>query len=243
MLRMKRFLAGLAVVAVLTLSFGQAFALHEGAGVTADEALKMLQDGNARFISGKQEAKSLGDDRRKELAKGQHPFATIISCSDSRVPPEHVFNQGLGDLFIIRVAGNVADPIELGSIEYAAEHLSVPLVMVLGHRKCGAVTATVDSNGKAEGNIGAIVKKIAPAVDAAKKSGKEKDNLLNAAIDENARQTARTLTEKSPILKHLVESGKVKIVVGVYDLDSGKVEILDSGAGKKEEKGHEGHKH
>src|SRR4030067_3693685 len=134
MLRMKRFLAGLSIAAVFTLSFGEAFALREGAGVSADEALKMLIDGNARFVSGKQEVKNLGDERRKELAKGQHPFATIISCSDSRVPPEHVFNQGLGDIFIVRVAGNVADPIELGSIEYGAEQLNVPLVVVLGHK-------------------------------------------------------------------------------------------------------------
>lgn len=243
MVKMKRILAGFAVASVLTMSFGQAFASGEKAGVSADEALKMLMDGNKRFVEGKQEAKNIGNDRRTEIAKGQSPFATIISCSDSRVPPEHVFNQGLGDIFIVRVAGNVADQIELGSIEYAAEHLNVPLVMVLGHRKCGAVKATVDSGGKAEGNIGAIVSKIAPAVETAKKSGKEKDDLLNACIDENARQTARTLTEKSPILKHLAESGKIKIVVGVYDLATGKVEILDSGAAKKEETGHEGHKH
>lgn len=240
---MKRFFAGLTVFAVLTLTFGQAFALQEKAGVTADEALKMLLDGNARFVSGKQEAKSLGDDRRIELSKGQHPIATIIGCSDSRVAPEHVFNQGLGDIFVIRDAGNVADPIELGSIEYAAEHLDVPLVLVLGHRKCGAVTAAVNSGGKGEGNIGAIINKIAPAVETAKKSGKEKDDLLNAAIDENARLTARTLTEKSEILKHLAETGKIKIVVGVYDVSTGKVEILDSGSAKMEGKGHEGHKH
>jgi len=241
MIRFKRFLAGLVFAAALTLSCGQAFALQEKAGATADEALKMLLDGNARFVSGKQEAKNLGDDRRKELAKGQHPFATIVGCSDSRVPPEHVFNQGLGDIFTIRVAGNVVDPIELGSIEYAAEHLDVPLIMVLGHRKCGAVTASL-AGGKPEGNIGAIVEKITPAVEAAKKTAKDKDSLLDAAIDENARMTARTLTEKSPILKHLVESGKVKIVVGVYDIASGKVEILDSGSAKKEEKVEE-HKH
>jgi len=163
MLKMKRFLVGLTAVMVFTLSFGQAFATSEKAGITADEALKMLLDGNVRFVQGKQESKKLGDDRRKELAKGQNPIAIILSCSDSRVPPEHIFNQGLGDIFVVRVAGNVADPIELGSIEYGAEHLNVPLVVVLGHKFCGAVKATV-AGGKPEGNIEAIVKKINPAV-------------------------------------------------------------------------------
>lgn len=238
MLKIKRFLAGLTITAALVLPF-QAFALVESTGITADQALTMLMDGNKRFVEGKQEAKNLGDDRRNELTKGQHPIAIILSCSDSRVPPEHVFNQGLGDIFIIRVAGNVAEPIELGSVEYAAEHLNVPLVMVLGHRSCGAVTATV-AGGKPEGNIEAIVKKITPAVNSAKKRAKEGDALLNAAIDDNAKLTAKTLIEKSAILKHLVESGKLKIVAGVYDLASGKVEMLDSGEEKKE--GHE-HKH
>ena len=180
MLKMKRFLAGLAIAAAFTLSFGQAFASGEGSGITPDEALKKLMGGNARFMKDDKEYISWGDVRRKELTKGQNPFAVILSCSDSRVPPEHVFDQELGDIFVVRVAGNVADPIELGSVEYAAEHLNVPLVMVLGHKKCGAVTAAVNSGGKAEGNIGAIVKKIAPAVETAKKSGKEKDDLLNA---------------------------------------------------------------
>lgn len=243
MLKVKRFLAGLAIAASLTLVVGQAFASGEGAGITPDGALKKLMDGNARFMKDDKEYLNWGEARRQELAKGQHPFATILGCSDSRVPPEHVFDQELGDLFVVRVAGNVADPIELGSVEYAAEHLNVPLVMVMGHRQCGAVKATV-AGGKPEGNIAAIVNKIAPAVQKAEKGIKDKDKLLDAAIEENAKLTAKTLTEKSEILKHLVEEGKVKIVVGVYDLASGKVSLLDSGEEvKKEEKGHEGHKH
>ena len=245
MLKMKRFLVGLTAVMVFTLSFGQAFATSEKAGITADEALKMLLDGNVRFVQGKQESKKLGDDRRKELAKGQNPIAIILSCSDSRVPPEHIFNQGLGDIFVVRVAGNVADPIELGSIEYGAEHLNVPLVVVLGHKFCGAVKATV-AGGKPEGNIEAIVKKINPAVDIARKKAKDKDALLDAAIDENAKLTAKTLIEKSDILKHLVHEGKLKIVVGVYDLASGKVELLNMGEEGKvsgEHTGHTEHKH
>ena len=243
MLRMKRFLAGLAIAVSLTLVVGQAFASGEGSGVTPDEALKKLMDGNARFMKDDKEYLNWGEARRQELAKGQHPFATILGCSDSRVPPEHIFDQELGDLFVVRVAGNVADPIELGSVEYAAEHLNVPLVMVMGHRKCGAVTASLPDS-KPEGNIGAIIKKIKPAVKKAEKGIKDKEKLLDAAIEENAKLTAKTLTEKSEILKHLVGEGKVKIVVGVYDLANGKVSLLDSGEDvKKEEKGHEGHKH
>lgn len=239
-MKMKRFFACLTVVAALAVPF-QVFASGEGGGITPDEALKKLMDGNARFMKDDKEYINWGDVRRKELAKGQNPFAVILSCSDSRVPPEHVFDQELGDIFVVRVAGNVADPIELGSVEYAAEHLNVPLVMVMGHRSCGAVKATV-AGGKPEGNIAAIVKKITPAVNSAKKRAKDKEAVLDAAIEDNAKLTAKTLTEKSEILKHLVESGKVKIVSAVYDLHTGKVDILDSGEEKKEGKGHE-HKH
>lgn len=239
-MKMKRFFAGLTVAVALAVPF-QVFASGEGAGITPDEALKKLMDGNARFMKDDKEYINWGDVRRKELTKGQNPFAVILSCSDSRVPPEHVFDQELGDIFVVRVAGNVADPIELGSVEYAAEHLNVPLVMVMGHRSCGAVKATV-AGGKPEGNIAAIVKKITPAVNSAKKRAKDKEAVLDAAIEDNAKLTAKTLTEKSEILRHLVESGKVKIVSAVYDLHTGKVDILDSGEEKKEGKGHE-HKH
>jgi carbonic anhydrase len=140
------------------------------------------------------------------------------------VPPELVFDEGLGDLFVVRVAGNVADPVNVGSVEYAAEHLGVPLVVVLGHHSCGAVKATAEANGKAEGNIGAIVAEIAPAVDAARKApGKE--GLVNDAVHANAKRTAAALTERSAVLKHLVAEGKLRIAVGVYDLESGKVEF------------------
>lgn len=234
MFKIKRFLVGLSIGLLVILPF-RVFAASEESGISADEALKLLVDGNNRFVSGKLEAKNLGDERRKELTQGQKPFATILSCSDSRVPPEHIFNQGLGDIFIIRVAGNVVDPIELGSVEYGAEHLNVPLVMVLGHRGCGAVKATL-AGGEPEGNIGAIVKKIAPAVNTAKGKTTDKDALLDTAIEENVRLTVNALTEKSPLLKHLVENGKLKIVAGIYDLSSGKVKLLDLGEKKIEKK-------
>ncbi|MEW6420032.1 MAG: carbonic anhydrase [Nitrospirota bacterium] len=196
------------------------------AGTAGDEALQKLMDGNKRFVSSKLMKKDLGDTKRKELLKGQKPFATIITCSDSRVPPELIFDQGLGDIFIIRVAGNVVDPIELGSIEYGVEHLHTPLLFILGHEKCGAVTATVEAEGAPEGNIGAIVKKIKPAADTAKKKGGTKEKIVETAIEENVKNVYKD-TMKSSIVSHLVQEGKLKIVGGIYMLSTGKVEMIE----------------
>ena len=149
----------------------------------------------------------------------------VLTCSDSRVAPEYIFDQGLGDIFVIRVAGNVTDPIALGSIEYAVEQLHTPLIVVMGHDKCGAVGAAVQG-GAPEGNIGAIVKKIAPSVDKAKATGKTGDDLLNAAIIENTQSVAANLTKDSTIIKHLVDEKKVKIVPAKYSLATGKVDLL-----------------
>ncbi len=247
MLRMKRILAYISIIAVLFVYSGTAFASGEGAGISPDEALQRLIDGNGRFVEGKQAGNDIGENRRRELTKGQSPFAVILSCSDSRVPPEHIFDQGLGDIFVVRVAGNVADSIELGSVEYAVEHLGTPLILVLGHQMCGAVKATVDG-GKPEGNIGSIVKKIAPAVKKAKSSvkDKDKDKLLDAAILENTKNSAKTLTAKSAIIKHLVEENKVKIVAGVYNMATGRVDLVEAAASEKGEGSHEsahGHDH
>lgn len=190
---------------------------------TAASVLRDLSRGNARYVKGFQVSKPLGDLRRGELAKGQHPKAVILGCSDSRVPPEHVFDQGLGDLFVVRLAGNVADPAAIGSIEYAAEHLGTPVVMVLGHRSCGAVKATVDG-AAVEGNLGAVVKEIQPAVKAARKR-QPGPGLLDASVEENARLQAAALLERSPVLRHLVREGKLKVAVGLYDLVTGKVDV------------------
>ncbi|MDH4100424.1 MAG: carbonic anhydrase, partial [Nitrospirota bacterium] len=170
----------------------------------------------------------LSDARRHELAAGQHPFAIIVSCSDSRVPPEHVFDQGLGDLFVIRVAGNVVEPVELGSIEYAAEHLHTKLIVVLGHEKCGAVKAAIDTGGHAPGNIGAILKNIAPAVkEVQKTSTATGDEFVNACVQANAHKTAADLVKKSKVLAHMEHEGEIKIVVAEYMLGTGEVEFLD----------------
>jgi carbonic anhydrase len=189
-----------------------------------DAVLKQLRAGNARFVAGKPVHPDGSVARRRELAKGQNPKAVVLGCSDSRVPPELLFDEGLGDLFVVRVAGNVADPVNLGSVEYAAEHLGTPVVVVLGHHACGAVKATADAGGKAEGNIGAIVQEIAPAVEQAR-AAPGKEGLVNDAAHANARRVAGALTGRSPVLAKLVEEGKLKIVVAVYDLDSGKVEF------------------
>ncbi len=201
-----------------------------------EDALNDLLNGNNRFVSGNLAQKDLSEAKRKELAKGQKPFAIVVTCSDSRVVPEILFDQGLGDIFVIRVAGNVVDPIALGSIEYAAEHLNAPLLIVLGHERCGAVSAALEAKGKPKGNIGAIVKKIMPAVNIAKKKGGTRDEILETAIKENVKNTCNEIMKNSKIVKHLVHSGKLKIVAGEYNLTSGKVELIDLSS-------HAGHSH
>ena len=226
---------GIAAAVATTVSLFAALALASagGAGITADEALGRLLDGNKRYVeSGLKACGETNTAAREKLAKGQKPYAIILSCSDSRVPPELIFDKGLGEIFVVRVAGNVPDPIVVGSIEYAAEHLGSPLVMVLGHERCGAVKATVDANGKGEGNIGAIVKTVAPALKKVKQDKscdlKDKDKLVECVVDANAKMVAKNLTKQSKILRELVHEGKVKIVAAKYDLDDGKVTVFDS---------------
>jgi carbonic anhydrase len=182
-------------------------------------------EGNKRFVEGAFSKKDLGDAIRKELAKGQHPFAIVVNCSDSRVAPEIIFDQGLGSLFVIRVAGNVVDPVVLGSIEYAAEHLHTPLLVILGHTQCGAVTAAVDTKGKPEGNIVVIVKKILPAVRRAEAKGGSREEIIAGAIKENVLLVIDNI-KKSPVLKHLIEKGELKVVGAIYDISTGVVEVI-----------------
>ncbi|TFG35172.1 MAG: carbonic anhydrase [Nitrospirales bacterium] len=226
----RKILKGAAVAAMGTLLSVAAFASGSGFGMNADEALQKLMKGNKQFIDQQQTEQTLCDLKttRQSLAKSQKPYAVILSCSDSRVPPEIIFNKGLGEIFVIRVAGNIPDPIVLGSIEYAVEHIGSPLIMVLGHERCGAVTATVDAKGKPEGNIGAIIKTIAPAVQTARKeyTGKDKAQLIETAVDVNVRLVAANLTKQSSVIKHLVKEGKVKIVTAKYDLDDGTVTVF-----------------
>lgn len=230
-----------ATLGVVALAAGLAIASSGAApAVSPEDALQKLMDGNKRYIENQMTGTKLCDlSTRTSLAKSQKPYAIILTCSDSRVPPEILFDKGLGEIFVVRVAGNVPDPVVLGSIEYAAEHLGSPLVMVLGHERCGAVKATVDSKGKSTGsvNIDAIVKTIAPNVknaakdcDACKGEAKcadsNKDAFVECVIDANAKTVAANLTKKSKILKHLVAEKKVKIVAAKYDLDDGTVTLF-----------------
>jgi carbonic anhydrase len=210
-----------------------ALAAEPDVGPTADQARQRLAEGNQRYIKGGMKACGASNAAaRSKLATEQKPYAIVLSCSDSRVPPEMVFDEGLGELFVIRVAGNVADPIVLGSIEYAAEHLGSPLLVVLGHERCGAVTAAVDAQGAVPGNLAAIVKAISPAVKRARSAthDKSKDALVEAAVVENARMVAESLPKQSPVLKKLVAEGKLHIVPARYDLDDGTVTMLDQPA-------------
>ncbi len=195
----------------------------------ADDINTLLK-GNERYASGKHEmTRNIGQPRRDELLKSQKPYAIVLCCSDSRIPPEIVFDEGMGRLFIIRVAGNTVDKVSLGSIEYGAEHLGCPLLVVLGHEKCGAVNATcgaVESGAHVEGNIAEIVRRITPAVEAAKKNGAAGDRLAEAAIDENVKLVISLLEKESAILKHLIHEKKLKVVGAKYHLGSGKVSVI-----------------
>jgi len=183
-------------------------------------ALQLLREGNRRYVTGKTSFPPDYSKERPNLAEnGQHPFAIILGCSDSRVPPEIVFDQGLGRLFTVRTAGNVADAIAIGSVEYAAQHLNVLLIVVLGHQKCGAVAAAV-SGGDHGPNINAIIKEIQPSL---KKilstSGK---NIECRCEDENIRHTASKLRE-SEIISKLMYDKKLTIVGAKYNIETGEV--------------------
>jgi len=191
--------------------------MHEG--MKPDDAIKELTEGNKRFVSGKPKFPNTDAKRRTEVAKGQHPFAIIVGCSDSRVPPEVLFDRGLGDVFIIRTAGNVLDDVTIGSIEYAAEHLDVQLLVILGHSKCGAVDATM-KGGEMPGHIGSIASKIKPAVDKAK--GKPGDAWLNC-VNANVDKIVEEMKNSKPILHELIGHGKLRVVGATYDVDSGAV--------------------
>ncbi|MBF8273024.1 MAG: carbonic anhydrase [Magnetococcales bacterium] len=220
-------LAGLATgVASLLLLPRLSMASEKAPGVTPDDALTRLKEGNARFVAGALTHPNLTAARIAEtFSGGQHPFATIISCSDSRVPVEHVFDQGIGDLFVIRVAGNVADVDEIGTAEYGAGHLGTSLVVVMGHTKCGAVTAVLKGD-KVGGNIPALVDNIIPAVERAKGKGLTGDAILLEAIKENVRQSMTDLSGHSEELAHLIKEGKIKVVGALYHIENGQVEWL-----------------
>ena len=185
--------------------------------MNSKEAINRLIKGNNLFIESKQEFPNLSDLRREELAAGQRPFAVIISCSDSRVPPEIIFDCGLGDLFVIRNAGNIVDDIVIGSVEYAVSNLGTELVVVLGHSECGAVKAAVEGAEDSEA-IKNIVYSIKPAVDVKNP---------HDAVTNNVKLQANRLKTSGIIIPDLLNQGKINIIGGHYDLKSGKVNMLE----------------
>ena len=192
--------------------------------VAPAEAISKLKEGNGRYTSGSLQHPGQTTERRTELAKTQHPYAAIVSCSDSRVPPEIVFDQGLGDLFVVRVAGNVINDEGLGSIEYTVDHLGTRLILVLGHQRCGAVEAareTIAAKGKAPGHIQSLVTAIKPAVEATAKDD------LETTVKANVKNVVKALRSSTPILKAKVDSGEIQVIGGYYSLDTGAVTFLD----------------
>jgi len=219
--------------------------------VSPAEAISRLKEGNGRYTSGNQQHPHESSDERKhmatnsyanadmiflgmtaeqaakrrgELTKSQHPFAAIVSCSDSRVPAEIVFDEGLGDLFVVRVAGNVMNDENLGSIEYAVDHLAVRLIVVLGHQRCGAVKAakdTIAAKTEAPAHIQSLVNAIRPPVEATVKGD------LEATVEANVKNVVQALRSSTPILKPKVDSGEVRVIGGYYSLDTGSVTFLE----------------
>ena len=191
--------------------------------VESKDPLRRLLDGNERFVASRMAYPDQSPEHRAKISQAQEPFAVVLCCSDSRVPPEIIFDQGLGDLFIVRVAGNSVEPATLGSIEYAAEHLKTSLVVVLGHERCGAVKAAV-APGEAPGHLGAILDPIRPSVEAVKaKGGDVAENAMKAHV----RNMVGQLKSSKPVLAELSHEGRLKVVGARYDLDTGRVEILE----------------
>jgi carbonic anhydrase len=202
--------------------------------VSAAQALERLRAGNSRFVEGNLNSEILASPaRRNALIIDQKPFAIILGCSDSRVPGEIIFDQGLGDLFVIRVAGNVVAPSQIGSIEYAAEQFQCQLVVVLGHSNCGAVTATLDQLQRPDENrsrnLRSIVGRIQPSVEGLLQTEVRHDpeQLLHAAVHANIRASVEQLCHGSEILEQLVQDGEIRIIGAEYSLKTGIIEFFE----------------
>src|SRR5580704_1511596 len=204
---------------------------HTSASVTAPSAEQLWSDlmaGNQRFMTGRLKTGDIVGLRR-DLAGGQHPNVIVLACSDSRVAPELLFDKSLGDLFVVRSAGNIADAIGIGSIEYAAEHLGSSVLVVMGHTSCGAVKAACSSEKMPMANLQAIVDQIDPAVIRAKQHA-QGDELIDAAVRENVRQSANDILAHSAVLKHELDEGKLTVIEAVYSLETGEVARLEKTA-------------
>ena len=197
--------------------------------LTADQALATLKGGNAKFLTDSPLRAVQGRARRLEIARGQAPFAVLVSCSDSRVPPEVLFGRGLGELFIVRNAGNTVDTVALGSIEYAIAVLGVPLIVVLCHERCGAVDAAlsvVEKNTIFPGSLNQMIEPILPAALMARSTGAKGEALLDAAVRENIRRVVTRIKNSEAVLMNPIKTGKVKVVGARYDLDDGEVDFF-----------------
>lgn len=223
MKRELRFLLALASIASFASQVASQSSEHHGEpkAQSADQVWRSLLEGNKRFIDGKTASHDVVSQRRT-LENNQHPLVAILSCSDSRVPPEVVFDQGLGDLFVVRVAGNSADPTGIGSLEYAVEHLGTGMIVVLGHQSCGAVTAACSGEKMPTSNLEAVVEPITQSCSVAK-AEHPGESLIDFAIRDHVHKTAQDLLAHSSVLKHAHDEGKLTIVEAYYSLDSGSV--------------------
>ncbi|MBK1657797.1 carbonic anhydrase [Paracraurococcus ruber] len=227
----RRFIGGVAAgaLAAVGIPAGPSLAANPTAKttLTSDEALRLLKEGNDEFRMDAPYRAAQGRERRIELARGQAPFCVLVGCSDSRVPPELLFGRGLGELFIIRNAGNTVDTAALGSIEYGVGVLGCPLIVVLGHEACGAVAAAVDvvdRNATFPGVIGEMIQPIIPAVLAARS---QSGDLLDNAVRMNARRVAGRLKTQSTVLQEALQQKRLKIIAARYDFDDGDVDWFE----------------
>jgi len=218
--------AGLGAAA-LTLAPGLALAAEAESAITPDQALDKLRQGNEKFVKDAEACAAHLVERRTAVAKSQAPWATILTCSDSRVTPELVFGGvSLGELFVVRNAGNVLETNGLGTIEYGAEHLHAPLIVVMGHKRCGAVVAACDVAKNGTAYDGSIARMIEPIVPIALANQAKPGDFIDNTVHANAVHGAARIVSESPIVARLIDAGKVKVVPAYYDLDTGHVDFL-----------------
>jgi len=208
--------------------------------ISAIEALQRLREGNRRFVEDARQSESITSPRRRaELANGQEPFATILGCSDSRVPVEIVFDQGLGDLFVIRVGGNIVAPSQIGSVEFAAERFRTRLVVVLGHSNCGVIQAAIEQlqtpSGIRSRNVHSIVSRVRPSVEGLFETGLRYDHdaLVHHAVRANVRASADHLRHGSQVIEELIQTDGLLVVGAEYSLETGLVDFFDGVPGEQ----------
>jgi carbonic anhydrase len=197
---------------------------EKAATASAKVALENLLAGNQRFVKGERAPRAF-DLRREKLLTGQKPLAIVLGCSDSRVSPETLFDQNLGEIFVIRTAGQVLEATAIGSIEYAVDHLKASLLVILGHEQCGAVTAAIAHAGQAKGNIGLLLGKIKPAIDKAKQLNTSPEDMVEKVTDLHLGELARQILQESDIISRAVAEGRLRLVTAKYQITSGEVQI------------------